>query len=55
MSPTSAFVQLAPNSPAARLLGIDALKPEESTNYSIGIVAHPLPAMTLTLTPTRSN
>lgn len=49
VSPTSAFVQLAPNSPAARLLGIDALKPEESTNYSIGIVAHPLPAMTLTL------
>ncbi|MDO8911588.1 MAG: TonB-dependent receptor [Phenylobacterium sp.] len=49
VSPTSAFVQLAPNSPAARLLGIDALKPEESTNYSIGIVAHPLPAMTLTI------
>ncbi|MBP8245312.1 MAG: TonB-dependent receptor [Phenylobacterium sp.] len=49
VSPTSAFVQLAPNSPAARLLGIDKLKPEESTNYSFGIVAHPIPAMTLTL------
>ena len=49
VSPTSAFVQLAPNSPAARLLGIDQLKPEESTNYSIGIVAHPIPAMTLTV------
>ncbi|CAN5556881.1 TonB-dependent receptor [soil metagenome] len=49
VSPTSAFVQLAPNSPAARLLGIDQLKPEESTNYSVGIVAHPIPAMTLTL------
>lgn len=49
VSPTSAFVQLAPNSTAARLLGIDKLKPEESTNYSIGIVAHPIPAMTLTL------
>lgn len=49
VSPTSAFVQLAPNSPAARLLGIDKLKPEESTNYSIGIVAHPLPSMTATL------
>ena len=49
VSPTSAFVQLAPNSPAARLLGIDKLKPEESTNYSVGIVAHPIPAMTLTL------
>ncbi len=49
VAPTSAFVQLAPNSAAARLLGIDKLKPEESTNYSIGIVAHPLPGMTLTL------
>ncbi|MBR7621293.1 TonB-dependent receptor [Phenylobacterium sp. 20VBR1] len=49
VSPTSAFVQLAPNSPAARLLGIDTLKPEKSTNYSVGIVAHPIPAMTLTL------
>ena len=49
VSPTSAFVQLAPNSPAARLLGIDTLKPEEFTNYSLGVVAHPLPAMTLTL------
>jgi iron complex outermembrane receptor protein len=28
VSPTSAFVQLAPNSPAARLLGISPLKPE---------------------------
>ncbi|HEX5377969.1 MAG TPA: TonB-dependent receptor [Phenylobacterium sp.] len=49
VSPTSAFVQLAPNAPAARLLGIDKLKPEESTNYSIGVVAHPVPRMTVTL------
>ncbi len=49
VSPTSAFVQLAPNSSAARLLGIDKLKPEESTNYSFGIVAHPIPKMTATL------
>jgi iron complex outermembrane receptor protein len=49
VSPTSAFVQLAPNSSAARLLGIDKLKPEESTNYSIGLVAHPVPRMTVTL------
>ena len=49
VSPTSAFVQLAPNSAAARLLGIDKLKPEESTNYSLGIVAHPVPRMTATI------
>lgn len=49
VSPTSAFVQLAPNSNAARLLGIDKLKPEKSTNYSLGIVAHPLPKLTATI------
>lgn len=49
VSPTSAFVQLAPNAPAARLLGIDKLKPEESTNYSVGFVAHPIPGMTATV------
>ena len=49
VSPTSAFVQLAPNSSAARLLGIDKLKPEESMNYSIGLVAHPIPKMTATI------
>jgi iron complex outermembrane receptor protein len=49
VSPTSAFVQLAPNSSAARLLQIDTLKPEESINYSVGLVARPLPSMTITL------
>ncbi|WP_297509040.1 TonB-dependent receptor [uncultured Caulobacter sp.] len=49
VSPTSAFVQLAPNSNAARLLGIDKLKPEKSTNYSVGLVAHPIPKMTATI------
>lgn len=49
VSPTSAFVQLAPNSSAARLLGIDKLKPEKSTNFSLGIVAHPLPKLTATI------
>jgi iron complex outermembrane receptor protein len=49
VSPTSAFVQLAPNSNAARLLGIDTLKPEKSTNYSLGFVAHPIPKMTATI------
>lgn len=49
VSPTSAFVQLAPNSNAARLLGIEKLKPEKSTNYSLGIVAHPIPKLTATI------
>jgi len=49
VSPTSAFVQLPPNSAAARLLGIDGLKPEKSTNFSLGFVAHPLARLTATL------
>jgi iron complex outermembrane receptor protein len=49
VSPTSAFVQLAPNSAAARLLGIGKLGPEKSTNYSVGFVAHPVSKMTATV------
>jgi iron complex outermembrane recepter protein len=49
VSPTSAFVQLPPNSAAASILGLDALKPEKSTNFSVGFVAHPIPGMTLTV------
>ncbi len=41
VSPTSAFVQLAPNSAGARLVGIEGLKPEESTNLSAGFVLNP--------------
>jgi iron complex outermembrane receptor protein len=49
VSPTSAFVQLPPNSPAARLIGINGLKPEKSTNFSAGFVAHPFPGLVATL------
>jgi len=49
VSPRSAFVQLAPNSPGARLVGIDGLKPEASTNLSAGLVLNPAPGVTLTL------
>jgi iron complex outermembrane receptor protein len=49
VSPRSAFVQLAPNSPGARLVGIDGLKPEASTNLSAGIVLNPVPGLTVTL------
>jgi iron complex outermembrane receptor protein len=48
VSPSSISGQLAPNSAGAKLLGINGLKPEKSTNYSVGFVAHPIPAMTVT-------
>jgi iron complex outermembrane receptor protein len=41
VSPTSAFVQLPPNSPAAALVGVNGLDPEKSTNFSVGFVSHP--------------
>ena len=38
VQPNSAFVQLPPNSAAARLIGIDPLAPEKSTNFNLGVV-----------------
>jgi iron complex outermembrane receptor protein len=49
VSPTSAFVQLAANSPAAKVLGIPNLKPEKATNYSIGTVLRPVSRLTITV------
>jgi iron complex outermembrane receptor protein len=49
VGPTTAFVQLPPNSPAAAILGVKPLQPEASTNYSAGIVAHPLDNLSITL------
>jgi iron complex outermembrane receptor protein len=40
VSPTSATLQIGPNSPAALVEGIQPLKPESSVNYSVGFVAH---------------
>ena len=40
VAPGYAFVQLPPNSAAAALLGVEPLKPEHSTNYSVGGIAH---------------
>jgi iron complex outermembrane recepter protein len=40
VSPTSATVQLPADSAAAKILGYSDLKPEISTSYSAGIVAH---------------
>jgi len=49
VSPTSAIVQLPPNSAAAALLGVKPLQPEASTSYSAGIVAHPLDDLSVTI------
>lgn len=49
VQPNSAFVQLPPNSSAARLIGIDPLTPEKSTNLNFGIVAKPAAGVSLSL------
>jgi iron complex outermembrane receptor protein len=49
VGPGSTFGQLPPNSPAAQLLGFAKLKPEKSTNFSFGFVAHPLPRLQITV------
>ena len=48
VSPTSADVQLPPNSPAAAVAGFAPLKPEKSTNFSVGFVAHPIDHLQIT-------
>jgi iron complex outermembrane receptor protein len=49
VAPTFAVVQLPANSAAAQLAGFSKLKPEKSTNYSVGFVAHPTDGMQVTL------
>ncbi|MES2442465.1 MAG: TonB-dependent receptor [Pseudomonadota bacterium] len=49
VQPNSAFVQLPPNAAAARLIGIEPLAPEHSTNFSAGAVATLAPRATLTV------
>ena len=49
VSPTQAGVRLPPNAAAAALLGISPLKPEKSTNLSLGAVLHPASRLTATL------
>jgi iron complex outermembrane receptor protein len=49
VQPNSAFVQLPPNAAAARLIGIEPLSPEHSTNVSLGLVATLAPRATLTI------
>jgi iron complex outermembrane receptor protein len=49
VGPTTAFVQLPPNSAAAAILGVKPLQPEASTSYSAGIVAHPFDNLSITI------
>jgi outer membrane receptor for ferrienterochelin and colicin len=49
VSPNTATVQLPANSAASALLGLGNLKPETSISYSVGIVAHPLDDLSITV------
>jgi iron complex outermembrane recepter protein len=49
VGPTETQVQLAPNGPAAAQLGLGKLQPEKSSNISVGFVARPIQAMSMTL------
>jgi iron complex outermembrane receptor protein len=49
VTPSSAFVQLPPNSAAAKLIGVDGLDPEKSTQVSLGVVLRPTARFTATL------
>jgi len=49
VTPTFATVQLQADSNAAKILGLQDLKPEISTSFSLGIVAHPFPDMDITV------
>ncbi len=48
-SPASVSGLFATTSPGARLIGAQPLKPEQSTNYSIGFVLNPIANLQLTL------
>ncbi|HEX2815545.1 MAG TPA: TonB-dependent receptor, partial [Phenylobacterium sp.] len=49
VAPTFAVVQLPANSAAAHLAGFPSLKPEKSTNYSVGFVSHLADGLQMTL------
>ena len=49
VGPTSISGVFAPNSPGAHFLGFSGLKPEKSFDYSVGVVTHFLPRLTMTL------
>jgi iron complex outermembrane receptor protein len=49
VGPSTAYIQLPPNSPAAAAAGLSKLQPEHSLDYSFGVVWRPLPHMETTL------
>jgi iron complex outermembrane receptor protein len=49
VGPTSASGQFPPDSTAAKNAGFSSLQPETSINYSVGIVAHPMDRMQITV------
>ncbi|MGB6603358.1 MAG: TonB-dependent receptor [Steroidobacteraceae bacterium] len=50
VTPTSAFVQLPPDSPGGKLIGLgNGLQPEHSINFSFGLVWRPTPGVIATL------
>jgi len=49
VSPVSATIQLPADSAAAQVLGLPNLRPEISTSFSAGIVAHPLQDLSVTV------
>ena len=49
VGPSTAYIQLPPDSPAAAAAGLKPLQPEKSINYSFGMVWRPIPHMNTTL------
>jgi iron complex outermembrane receptor protein len=50
VGPSTAFVQLPPNSPAGQLLGLgNGLQPEKSVDFSIGAIWRPVEHLSVTL------
>jgi iron complex outermembrane receptor protein len=49
VGPTSVSDQLPPDSAAAQKAGFPALNPEQSINYSAGLVLHPIPRLQITI------
>jgi iron complex outermembrane receptor protein len=49
VGPTTAYIQLPPDSAAAAAAGLKPLQPEKSINYSLGAVWRPIPHMSTTL------
>jgi iron complex outermembrane receptor protein len=49
VGPSTAYIQLPPNSPAAAAAGLSKLQPEHSMDYSFGVIWRPLAHMETTL------